>query len=121
MSEELDERVSTAVETVPEQVTSMPIAVFEDAFITEMEAVLPRLVMNMPEGYKRGTHLDLAVEVRVRSVQMNEMRGGDMKRVHILAIEDVKVNRVFDPTAEPDTTVAGDAAAASVPIEDLPG
>src|SRR4051812_47721545 len=69
----------------------MPVAEFEGSFITEMEAILPRLVIEMPEGYSRDTHLRLALEVRIKSVRLEENRAGELVRQHVLAIEDVQL------------------------------
>ena len=66
---------------------------FEGEYVRVMEGKLPAITLEMPEGYARGTHLKMQVEVRVRNVRYEEIpRGehkGDLVRQHIFALEEV--------------------------------
>lgn len=96
------------------EVKGMPVAEFEGAYVREMVAALPGLKIAMPEGYPRGTHLQLQVEARIRNVRYDEIGSGDskgeLKRVHVLAYEDVKLLGAYDAD-EFDPGVGGSAAA----------
>lgn len=88
---------------------AIPVAEFEGEFVRNMEAKLPALKIGMPEGYQRGTHMILEVEVRVRNVGYNEDKDGDLTRLHTLALEQIKLTDVFDPANRP-TNVGGNSA-----------
>lgn len=70
---------------------------FEGALVTDMDARLPAIKVECPEAYKRGTILKLTMEVRVKSVRLEENRDGDLTRSHIFAVESVNVDEVYDP------------------------
>lgn len=94
-----------------EDVRPMPVMEFEGSFVRQMEGKLPMLTLDMPEGYQRGTHLKMHVEVRVRNVLFSENKDGDLVRQHVFAIEDVALTDAFDPATRPDSsTVGGNAA-----------
>lgn len=88
---------------------AQPIFEFEGEYVRQMEGKLPQLTLDMPEGYPRGTHLMLGVEVRVRNVRMEEDRKGDLTRQHIFALEEIKLLEAFDPAQRP-TNVGGSSA-----------
>lgn len=75
---------------------------FEGESVHSMEGVLPGLTLDMPVGYTRGTHLALAVEVRVRHVTFAEDRRGELVRRHSFALEEIRVTDAFDPNDRPD-------------------
>lgn len=70
---------------------------FEGALITAHEGRLPSIKVECPEAYKRGTILKLTMEVRVKSVRLEENRDGDLTRSHVFAVESVNVDEVYDP------------------------
>lgn len=91
---------------------TIPIAEFEGEFVRQFEGRLPALTLDMPEGYTRGTHLLLAVEVRVRNVSYVEDKRGDLTRHHVFALEEISLKEAFDPATRPNNvggTSAGDA------------
>lgn len=94
-----------------EDVRPQPVMEFEGAFIRQMEGKLPMLTLDMPEGYQRGTHLKMHVEVRVRNVLFSENKDGDLVRQHVFAIEDVQLAEAFDPATRPESSSVGGNAA----------
>lgn len=72
---------------------------FEGGLITGLEGRIPAVKVECPESYKRGTILKLSMEVRVKSVRLEENRDGDLTRSHVFAIESVNVDEVYDPAA----------------------
>lgn len=113
--DEMDD-LPAASHEVGEGVEPIPVAQFEGEFVTEMEAKLPAITLGLAEGYPRGTHLKLEVEVRVRNVRYEEIaRGehkGDLARVHVLALEQVQLLGAY--TAQQlDPGVGGSASAAA--------
>lgn len=89
------------LEEIVPAVKTLPVAEFEGEFVRQFEAKLPAITLDMPEGYMRGTHLLMEVEVRVRNVGMNENRDGDLVRNHVLALEEVRLKEAFDPATRP--------------------
>lgn len=93
----------------------VPIAEFEGEFVRSFEGRLPAIQLDMPEGYRRGTHLKLEVEVRVRNIGYDEQKSrskdipGDLSRIHTFALEEVKLVDAFDPANRP-TNVGGNSA-----------
>jgi hypothetical protein len=68
--------------------------------------------MEMVEGYPRGTHVVFEVESRVRNVSYVEDKRGDLTRMHMLALEEVRLKEAFDPAHRPSNVggnYAGDA------------
>lgn len=100
-----EDEPGTDVQTV----VPMPIAVFEGEFVTEMEGRLPAVIMEMPEGYARGTHLRLNLEVRVKNVRYEENRKGDLTRQHVFALESIHLATAFSPEDAADS-VGGSAS-----------
>ena len=94
---------------VASDVRSIPVAEFEGEFVRAMEGKLPPLMLDMPEGYPRGTHLKMEVEVRVRNVSYLEDKRGDLTRQHTFALEEVRLVEAFDPAARPNN-VGGNSA-----------
>lgn len=71
---------------------------FEGDEVTDFTAALPSAVMEAPEAYPRGTYLTLQVQVRVKSVRVEEDRKGNLARKHMLALEEVNIVDVLTPT-----------------------
>lgn len=90
------------------------LAEFEGTPISEMVGKLPAITMQMDEGYPRGTHLRMMVEVRVRNVRYEEDRRGGLSRQHVFALEEAHLVAVFDPEQAVDT-VQGSGSAHPVP------
>lgn len=93
---------------------ALPVMEFEGDFVREMVGKLPPLTLDMPEGYLRGTHLLMEVEVRVRNVRMEENRKGDLIRQHVFALEEIKLLEAFDPAHRPTNVGGGQAGDAWV-------
>lgn len=70
---------------------------FEGDEVTEFTAQLPSASLEAPAAYPRGTILTLNVQVRVKSVRLDEDRKGNLSRKHILAFEDVSIADVLTP------------------------
>lgn len=110
MSEEMDERPAEPM--APEKAFF-----FEGSPVHNIEGKLPAITLEMPEGYARGTHLKMMVEVRVRNVRYEEDRKGDLTRQHVFALEEVTLVGAFSPE-ELDPGVGGSASGAAVRAED---
>lgn len=113
----MDERPDT-------QDPAMPVAqaaFFEGERVTEMEGKLPSITLEMPEGYPRGTHLRMMVEVRVRNVRYEEItkgpHKGDLVRQHVFALEEVQLVSAFGPEQVRDD-VGGSASAHPTPSQE---
>lgn len=81
-----------------QQVTGIPVAVFEGEYIRHMIGKLPALEVAMLEGYPKNTVLDLKVRVRVRDVAFPEKRINREKvpvRYHNLAFESVQIEGAY--------------------------
>jgi hypothetical protein len=70
---------------------------FEGDEVTDFTAMIPSLSLEADQAYPRGTYLTLKVEVRVRSVRIEEDRKGNLSRKHVLAIEDVQILERLTP------------------------
>lgn len=93
---------------------AIAVAKFEGEYVTSMLAKLPAVSMEMVEGYARGTHLRLMLEVRVKNVRYEEDRKGGLCRQHIFGLESVQLVSAFAPE-EADDGVGGSASAKAVP------
>jgi hypothetical protein len=89
---------------------AIPVAEFEGEFVRTHEGKLSALTLEMPEGYKRGTHLILNLELRVRDVSYHEA-GKDkaLMRQHTMVLEEVQLVDAFDPDVRPNN-VGGNSA-----------
>jgi hypothetical protein len=88
---------------------------FEGAPVRELVGKLPAVSMEMEEGYTRGTHIRMMLEVRVRNVRYEEARGGEhMIRQHVFGLESVELVSAFDPLERRDE-VGGSASAYPTP------
>lgn len=93
---------------------------FEGNVVTKMEAVIPMVTLDMPEGYPVGTHLRFEVEVRVGNVRFEEGKGrhkAEYSRKHVLSTESVQLTAAFLPS-ELDTATYGTAAGVADLVED---
>lgn len=90
---------------------------FEGAVVAECEGKLPQLVLDMPEGYVRGTHLRMMVEVRVRNIRYEENRKGDLVRQHVFALDSIQLVAAFPPGESRDE-IGGSASAAAIQVPD---
>lgn len=90
----------------------IPVAEFEGSFVRTMEGKLPAMTLDMPEGYARGTHLKMLVEVRVRNVRYEEDKSGELKRQHVFALEEIQLLGAYT-AEEVDPGVGGNASAAA--------
>ena len=97
---------------------------FEGAPITDFLARIPAVTVECPEPYTRGTVLKLSLEVRVKSVRLEENREGDLVRQHVFSIEDVQVKEVVTPEQLASQLVTGSAAGHSIvegPLAEIEG
>lgn len=88
----------------------MSVFEFEGDEIVDFLGVLPKAVLECPEAYIRGTMLNLNVEVRVKSVRLEEDRQGNLIRQHVFAIEAVSIKDKIDPQAVVQGAVTGSAS-----------
>lgn len=107
-----------------EDASTAPPAVFEfeGDEISDFSAQIPSTKLEAPVAYPRGTILDLRLQVRVRSVRLDEGRGGALTRNHILAIEECNIVGVMTPAqraallAELQAAEAAEAEADEAPV-----
>jgi hypothetical protein len=95
---------------------SLPVAEFEGEMVRIMHGKLPGLTLEMDYGYRRDTHIKVELELRVRSVTVDEVRSGknkgDLVRVHEFALEEAKILGAY--TAEElEQGVGGSASVAA--------
>lgn len=94
---------------------------FEGDEVTDFKAQLPSATLEAPEAYPRGTLLTLTVQVRVKSVRIEEDRSGQLSRKHILSLEDVTVTDVLTPAQRKALIDAAAVAAEQVVASREPG
>lgn len=91
----------------------IPVAEFEGEYVREMIGKIPQIVMEMPMGYARHTHLKLELEVRVGRVTVDEFKSGEKKgqlfREHTLSLEEIKLVGAYTAD-EMDPGVGGSAS-----------
>jgi len=80
---------------------------FDGSPIESVEAKLPSFIVELPEGYRRGTHLKMEIEFRVRSVRYEENRKGELIQQLILAVEEIELKKVI--TLEEEVVSLGEA------------
>lgn len=96
-----------------EEAKGIPVAEFEGDFVRYMEGKLPAITMEMPEGYARGTHLKMMIEVRIRNVRYEEDRKGELTRQHVFALEEIQLVGAYAPE-DLDPGVGGSASAGAL-------
>lgn len=72
----------------------------ENENVAAVEAKLPAFTVEIPNGYPRGTYLQMNVEFRVRGVRYEENRKGELVHQLILAVEDIELTKVLSPSEE---------------------
>lgn len=99
----------------------MPVAEFEGEMVRIMHGVVPRSVLEMDYGYRRGTHLKFELELEVLKVSVDEIRSGKQKgelvREHTLKLREARLIGAYTAD-EVDPGVGGNAAATGHDIED---
>lgn len=110
--------MSDNLPAVPQKTAlEIPVAEFEGEMVRAMLGKIPAINMEMPVGYARGTHLKVELELRVRSVRVEEDRRGDLTREHIFALEEIKLVGAY--TADDlDPGVGGSASASAAQDDD---
>jgi hypothetical protein len=109
------EEESKEIEVVEKvhKTVEIPVAEFEGEYVREMIGKIPQIVMEMPMGYARHTHLKLELEVRVGRVLVDEFKSGEKKgqlyREHTLALEEIKLIGAYTAD-EMDPGVGGSAS-----------
>lgn len=100
---------------------AIPVSSFEGEYVRIMYGVIPKIRLPMDYGYARDTHLKVELEVRVRSVLVDEMQTGKQKgelfREHNMVTEHIKIVGVYS-AEEADIGVGGGLAANGHDIED---
>lgn len=95
----------------------IPVAEFEGEMVRIMVGKIPAIALEMDYGYSRGTHLKLELEVRVRSVRVDEVNSGknkgDLFREHQFVIEEARILGAYTQE-EMDPGVGGGLAAGAV-------
>lgn len=104
---------SKEIEVVHQTATELAVVEIEGEMVREMTGVLPRLVFQMPVGYKRNTHLKFELEVRVRDWAMKENTKGELSREHNFAL--VEITLIGAYTADQVDPGVGGSAAVSAP------
>lgn len=109
----------TSAETAIEQVFTpsaieIPVAEFEGEYIRQFKGKVNLPVFEMDRGYARGTHLKIAIELRVRDVSVTEDRRGDLTREHTFALEQIELLGAYSAD-QMDPGVGGNAAASALP------
>lgn len=86
---------------------------FEGEYVRLHRGKIPAIVLDMPEGFHRGTHVKLHVEARVRAVGYPEATDkdhkGELVREHQFVIEEVALAGAMT-AEEADPGVGGSAA-----------
>ncbi len=90
---------------------------FEGVNVVDMEGKVPAFVLDMAEGYLRGTHVRLELELRVKGVNYVEGKRGEVHRQHVFSVEAVEIKSAFDPNEAVDTVGGSAAAGAALPTE----
>ena len=83
---------------------------FEGSQIVDYSGKIPAITVEMPEAYVRETRLMLNMEVRVKSVRLEEDKNGDLVRHHVFAVEDVQISSVLSPADLQRALTGGGAA-----------
>lgn len=94
----------------------MEIQRFEGADIVGFEAKFPAIVVEADQPYKRGSIIRLAVEARVKGVNLREDKDGNIIRTAVLGLNDISVVSTYDPEAAQDM-VGGSLAGGTVEVE----
>jgi hypothetical protein len=84
---------------------------FEGDEVTDFAAQLPAITVPTEDAYQRGTLLTLKVQVRVRSVRIEEDRKGNLSRKHVLVLEDAAIIDVLTPAQRAALLEAAEAQA----------
>lgn len=119
-SDELPDEPGADVAHVQQYSVAEPILLqdFEGAVVRHMEGRLPAITLEMDEGYRRGTILRLALEVRVKGVGYDEVgKEGDLVRRHALALEGATLVAAYQPEDARDT-VRGSASGNPTPTQE---
>lgn len=96
------------------QSLEVPIAEFEGEFVRKFKGRMPPMNLDMDRGYKRGTHLNVLMELRVRDVAISEDKDAELTRQHNFTLEAIQVLKAFT-AEEADPGVGGNAAGNYVP------
>lgn len=91
------------------------VAEFEGGYVTQMRGKIPAITIPMGDGYRRGTHIRLQVEVRVRNVRYEELKNGELLRDHILQAVSVRSVVAIAPEDLAAEDVSGSASAHPTP------
>lgn len=97
----------------PEAPEPVHVVEHEGEYVRRMTCKLPAITLAMEEGYRRGTHLKMQVEVRVRGVHYDEIGSGkdkgELVRVHTFVLEEARILGAMSD-AEADPGVGGSAS-----------
>lgn len=97
----------------------MSVFEFEGDEIVDFLGILPKAILECPEAYSRGTQLNLDLEVRVKSVRLEEDRQGNLIRQHVFAIEAVTIKDKIDPQRTVRDAVVGGSSSDELSAEPI--
>lgn len=89
---------------------------FEGADVVGYEAKFPAVTVEADQPFKRGSIIRLAVEARVRGINIREDKDGNLIRTAVLGLNDISVVSTYDPEAAQDM-VGGSLAGGTVEVE----
>lgn len=84
---------------------------FEGDEVSNFTAQIPAASLDASQAYPRGTLLTLNLQVRVKSVRLEEDRKGNLTRKHVLALEDASIMDVLTPAQRKALIEAAEAEA----------
>lgn len=91
------------------------VAEFEGGYVTQMRGKIPAITIPMEDGYRRGTHIRLQIEVRVRNVRYEELKNGELLRDHIFEAVSARAVVAIAPEDLASEDVGGSASAHPTP------
>lgn len=84
---------------------------FEGDEVSDFVVQLPAATLDADEAYTRGTLMTLNVQVRVKSVRIEEDRKGNLIRKHILVMEEASIRDVLTPERRRELIALAEAEA----------
>lgn len=95
----------------------MEIEKFEGADVTEFEVKFPAMTVETDMPYRRGTVIRMAVEARVKGVNMREDKDGNVIRTALLGLTDISVVSTYNPEQSRDMVGGSLAGGSEVDVE----
>lgn len=95
----------------------MEIEKFEGADVTEFEVKFPAMTVETDMPYRRGTVIRMAVEARVKGVNLREDKDGNVIRTALLGLTDISVVSTYNPETARDMVGGSLAGGSEVTVE----